>query len=115
MNEKLNNQFIGTELLDVLLSLKQNINRDLYVADLGIVEKEDTSSVTCRLPSEDVIIECVKLSSVGALSKGDKVCILFLNRSYTTNLTNLNNSLPTYVDTSKVFHNKNFGVIIGTF
>ncbi len=105
--------------LQVLLSLKRNIMRELNVGSLGEVEKIDNDIITVNLfpayeETNELKIQCYKLKDLEIKEK-DVVVILFLDLNFKQNLlqTRSNQIRSKLSKNNKEYHSKKFGIIIG--
>ena len=110
--ENKGNRVPSSDFLQVLLALKGNIMRDLNVADIAIVDKDD-GPIRCKLlNNEEIKIECEKLKGL-TIAKDDLVLVLFTNSDFRNNLKQIRNNQKPQKTSSQSLHNKNYGVIIG--
>ena len=105
--------FITNDFLRVLQALKNNILTDCNVAEIAIVESENSDNTyTCKILSTQSNVVTIKLNHVSVKS-GDIVLILFNNTNFKGNLAKAINDQPTAVVNDKL-HLKSYGIIIGT-
>ena len=105
--------------LEVLLTLKRNIFKNLKVASLGQVTKIGSDIINVTLfplykEETNVVIDCYKLKDL-ELKLNDVVLILFLDRNFIQNLKQIkNNQSKTNLDVNNVeLHSLKYGIIIG--
>ena len=105
--------------LEVLLTLKRNIFKNLKVASLGQVTKIGNDIINVTLfplykEETNVVIDCYKLKDL-ELKPNDVVLILFLDRNFIQNLKQIkNNQSKTNLDANNVeLHSLKYGIIIG--
>lgn len=105
--------------LEVLLTLKRNIFKNLKVASLGQVTKIGSDIINVTLfplykEETNVVIDCYKLKDL-ELKPNDVVLILFLDRNFIQNLKQIkNNQSKTNLDVNNVeLHSLKYGIIIG--
>lgn len=107
------NETVNSNFLNVLLALKENIMKDLKVAEIGIVKEIKNDLCYCYLlNSKSTELICIKLNNL-SLSQNDIVLIVFTNTDFRTNLNRLKNNQETIDYTNGQKHSYNFGVIIG--
>lgn len=99
-------------LLDVLLSLKQNINKDMQVAEICKILSitDDDIKVTSINKSEQLI--CTKLQNLD-LQVDDIVLVVFTNTDFRINLSRIKANQQTQPLSKNVLHSSNFGVVVG--
>lgn len=110
---------VTTDLLRVLLTLKENIFKDLKVATLAKVnsfDEENHSCVVTPFPlfedEQQKTISCLNFLSVNT---DDVVLILFLDRNFIQNLKQyLSQQQLSYLK-DKTLHSEKFGIVIQAF
>ena len=114
------------DLLKVLLTLKDNINRDLKVGTLAKIVSYDNQThkaIVSPFPLEkgkqEYYIEAYTLNNNNEYKANDIVAILFVDKDFRQNLSeihNTKNSLSSISENSKL-HSNEYGVIIagGTY
>lgn len=114
----MDDQFKGNKnstsaFLEVLMALKENINKDLNVAEIGRVIDINQDKIKVQLINNDQQkLVCYQLRDL-QLENGDYVLIIFTNSDFRSNLTKIkNNKLPQNID-ERSFHTTNYGVIVG--
>ena len=105
------NQNNTNDFLEILLALKRNINKNLNVADVAQIININ-GKISCKLLSTNETIECIALQNL-SLEKGDVVLILYCDTEFQTNLMRIKNNSITKENTSKIYHSKSYGIIIG--
>lgn len=107
------------DFLEVLLTLKANIFRDLKVATLGIVKEiKDKKFIVNPFPTiidenKERNIETFCIDGL-QINQNDIVVVLFLDRNFIQNLNQAtNNQKLTQLNKNVVLHSENFGIIIG--
>lgn len=108
------NKTLDGNFLNVLLALKQNVMKDLNVADIAIIEQiKDNYNIYCKqLNNNLTTIVATKLNNL-ELSIGDCVVILYINDDFRLNLKRLKSNQSIVNTTETNYHTKNYGVIIG--
>lgn len=109
----------GSEVVDggfarVLFALKNNIMKDLNVADVARITaiKDDNNIYCSSLTNPSITLVCTKLKNL-ELSKEDCVLILYTNEDFRTNLSRFKNNQSISAITTTDKHTKNYGIIIG--
>ena len=101
-----------TSYLEVLKLLKSNIMRSTNVAEIGIVIKQNGINVDCKLLNDQTLtITCV-CGSEDTFNKNDVVVILFTDTDFRTNLKKFRAGQELMSNNTKVFHTKNYGIIL---
>ena len=107
---------VTTDLLRVLLTLKDNIFKDLKVATLAKVNSFDEETHTCVVTpfplfedEQQKTISCLNFLSVNA---DDVVVVLFIDRNFIQNLKQfLSQQRLSYLK-DKTLHSEKFGIVI---
>lgn len=105
--------------LEVLLTLKRNIFKNLKVASLAQVKEVGETTIKVSLfpvysDESELTVDCYKLNNL-ELSKEDVVLVLFLDKNFIQNLKQIkNNQNKTNLDSNNIeLHSLKYGIIIG--
>jgi len=118
MADSTNNNVVTSDFLRVLLTLKQNIFRDLHVATVGIVTsstllEEGVTTYTCNeMCNSKMQIDCYALEGL-TLTQNDVVLILFVDNDFRQNYKRLKLGQQTIDMETKNLHAMSYGIIIG--
>lgn len=108
------NETASSDFLKVLLSLKENIMKDIHCSELAIVKSISENECICELLSDsNKKISVLKMPSL-SVSIGDVVQIIFNDTDFRSNLQKYNNN-KTLQTISSNLHSSNYGVILGNF
>lgn len=103
----------SSDFLRVLLALKENIMRDINVADICQIKQIQTgyayNKYFCTSITDGAELEAIAITDV-ALSVGDLVCVIFTNYEFKPNLTATN---KWDMSNKKLMHTKLSSIIIG--
>lgn len=113
MDEYKGNKNSTSAFLEVLMALKENINKDLNVAEIGRVVNINEDKIKVQLlNNSDQRLICYKLKGL-VLDVNDYVLIVFTNSDFRSNLNKIkNNKLPQNIENEQ-WHSTNYGIIIG--
>lgn len=108
------NNTVSSDFMRVLMALKDNINRDLQVADVAVVEQVGTDDMyLCKVLADDSVVACNKLANL-TVNVGDAVCILYMTHEFRANLSRVKNNLRSVkLSDTSLLHTKSNGIIIG--
>lgn len=112
MDKLLGNQSEASSILDVCLTLKDNIMRNLSVADIAILSQVNDDKYICKSISDGSIYECYMLESVNC-SPNDVVLVIFTNCDNRKNIERISKGDTEIIDDVNYEHSTNCGVIIG--
>lgn len=101
-----------SDFYQVLMALKENINRDLHVADLAKVNSVDGDNVQCQALNSDAIINCVKFFDLTVYS-GDIVLVIYCDTDFHSNLSKYKFNAQSSIIEAKEFHSMSNGVVVG--
>lgn len=101
-----------SDFYQVLMSLKENINRDLHVADLAKVMSVVGNDVQCQTLNSNAIINCIKLQDLNVYS-GDIVLVIYCDTDFHSNLTKYEFNTQNSIIETKEFHSMSNGVVVG--
>lgn len=110
MNES--TQLVSGDFLRVLLALKENIMRDLNVAEICRVQSITQGNYFCESLADSTVINAMSLANVNA-SVGDIVLVVFCNRDFRANLKMINYRTDFVETENNQRHSNAFGVIVG--
>jgi len=105
-------ELVSSDFLRVLLALKENIMKDLNVAEVCRVQNIVRTNYFCESLADGTVVNAICMSGV-TVNVGDFVVIVFCNRDFRANL-----SIASYATSFKETdnnqrHSNAFGVIIG--
>lgn len=107
------NQSNQGSFLDVMLALKNNVMRDLNVAEVVEVKKISTNSITVSvLTNPQQMLECVALQNLD-VQLNDIMLVIFTNTDFRTNLNKFKNNQTLQKIDNQTMHTKNTGVLVG--
>lgn len=103
----------NTSFVDVLKTLKQNIFRTLYTAELAVVREIADEAYKCEmLTNRQVYISAIKFQDLD-VQINDVVMIIFTGSDYRASLSAYKRGeADTSMSTSQ-FHQSKYGVIVG--
>lgn len=105
-------ELVSSDFLRVLLALKENIMRDLNVAEVCRIQNIEGSNYFCESLADQTVVNAMSLANVNA-AIGDYVLIVFCNRDFRANLkmASYRTDFPETENNQR--HSNAFGVIIG--
>lgn len=108
------NQNTTSSFNDVLLALKNNIMRNINVADIvKIVQKLDNNQYKVQsITNTNSIFTCISLSNLN-FKANDIALILFTKADFRTNLLKLQNNQSISTNTNTILHSNAYGILIG--
>lgn len=105
-------ELVSSDFLRVLLALKENIMKDLNVAEVCRVQNIDKSNYFCESLADGTVVNAMAMANLN-ISVGDYVLIVFCNRDFRANLkmTAYRTDFPETENNQR--HSNAFGIIIG--
>lgn len=99
---------------DFVLAFKNNIMRNLNVADIvKIIQKLDNNTYKVQsITNLAAKYDCISLSNL-AFNENDVALIVFANADFRTNLIRLQNSQEISSTNVKTLHSNAYGILIG--
>ena len=111
------NEYVGGDILRVLLALKENVMHDLHVADIcTVISKTETEQYTtymCKsICNSAITVEALALANL-EIENDDMVLIVFCDKDIRMNYKKLKaNKQIQNIDVNQR-HSLSFGVIVG--
>lgn len=109
------NNNTDASFLDVLFALKDNIMKDLNVADIVTVVSVDNDNRKFRcklLANPNLQVECTNLQSL-EVKVNDVMLAIFTTSDFRTNLSKVKNDQQLLKVENQTLHSKNYGVLVG--
>lgn len=109
------NNNTDASFLDVLFALKDNIMKDLNVADIVTVISvdDDNRKFRCKLlANPNLQVECTNLQSL-EVKVNDVMLAVFTTSDFRTNLSKVKNDQQLLKIENQTLHSKNYGVLVG--
>ena len=109
------NNNTDASFLDVLFALKDNIMKDLNVAEVVTVISVDNDNRKFRctlLANPNLQIECTNLQSL-EVRVNEIMLAIFTTSDYRTNLSKVKNNQQILKVESQTLHSKNYGILVG--
>lgn len=109
------NNNTDASFLDVLFALKDNIMKDLNVADIVTVISVDNDNRKFRcklLANPNLQVECTNLQSL-EVKVNDVMLAIFTTSDFRTNLSKVKNDQQLLKVENQTLHSKNYGVLVG--
>lgn len=109
------NNNTDASFLDVLFALKDNIMKDLNVADIVTVISVDNDNRKFRcklLANPNLQVECTNLQSL-EVKVNDVMLAVFTTSDFRTNLSKVKNDQQLLKIENQTLHSKNYGVLVG--
>ncbi len=105
-------ELVSSDFLRVLLALKENIMKDINVAEVCRVQSIVKNNYLCESLADSTLVNAICMSGVTA-NVGDFVVIVFCNRDFRANLSIASFSRAFRETDNNQRHSNAFGVIIG--
>lgn len=115
-NQITGNSTDSPDLLNVLLALKSNVMRDLYVGEIcKVISIEEDTYMVVPINNDKQKLACKSLKGL-KINLNDYVMVLFTNTDYRLNFEKMKKDLPVQNLLNQVnLHSSNYGIIIGSF
>lgn len=112
--EQTGNKVIDGNFLRVLEALKGNINRNLNVAEIVIIKnKNSDGTYTCELLNKpETLLTCYSLNPSVIYANDTLALVVFSNSDFRVNLLKHNSGENTQEVNEKIYHSKDYGIII---
>lgn len=106
------NKIVTSDFLRVLLALKENIMKDLHVAEIcKVTSVSDNQIIVNPINNLDFKIFCISLENI-QVNINDIVIVLFTNNDFRKNLKRLKSNLNPQKDNTITLHSLEYGIII---